>query len=119
MERIPESLRMKMMVDSILLLKNQNGWNKIHYNIKKSPLYLIKTYCNTDIDSEMVYENILRANTIVYFVNGKTFTWLKKGKAYYGKTDIYKDVYYHKPKYMDACTFFPPHGSFTHFQELP
>ena len=119
MERIPYSLRMKMMVDSILLLKNQNGWNKIHYNIKKSPLYLIKTYCNTDIDSEMVYENILRANTIVYFVNGKTFTWLKKGKAYYGKTDIYKDVYYHKPKYMDACTFFPPHGSFTHFQELP
>ena len=66
----------------------------------------------------MVYENILRANTIVYFANGKTFTWLKKGKAYYGKTDIYKYMYYYKPKYMDVCTFFSPHESFTHFQEL-
>ena len=119
MDRIPETLRIKMMIDAISLLKKRNGWDKIHYNIKKSSLYLKKSLYSRYIPRDMLYEIILRANTTVYFVNGKTFTWLKKGKAYYGKTDIYKDVYYHKPKYMDACTFFPPHGSFTHFQELP
>ena len=43
MEIIPEEIKMKIILDATLLLKQKNGWDKIHYNIRKSSLYL-KTY---------------------------------------------------------------------------
>ena len=99
MDTIPEELRTNMMINSILLLKQKNGWDKVHYNIKKSSLYLKKTHFNRYISNEMTYETILRANTDVYFVNGKTFTWLRKAPL--NSRDInFKDVYYYKPNYM-------------------
>ena len=94
MERIPYSLRMKMMIDSILLLKLQTGWDKIHYNIRKSSLYLKKT-SSLFIPYDMIYEHVLRANTMVYFKNGKTFTWLKTMKTN-------PNTYYYCPSYMNS-----------------
>ena len=40
-------------------------------------LYLKKTFRDI-IPSDMIYETILRANTTVFFAQGKTFTWLKR-----------------------------------------
>ena len=86
MDIIPHNFRMKMMVDAIILLKVQQGWGLVHYNITKSSLYLKKT-TNLLLPRDMFYENILRANTLVYFTYGKTFTWLKRmetnPKVYY------------------------------------
>ena len=89
MEHIPHNLRMKMMVDAIVGQKAQKGWKDIHYNIRKSSLYLKKTF-NLFIPPDIMYENILRANTTVYFKNGKIFTWLKK----------MNNMYYYQPAYM-------------------
>ena len=91
MEIIPEEIKMKIILDPTLLLRQKNGWDKIHYNIKHSSLYLKKTWSHY-ISSELVYESILRANTIVYFTYGKTFTWLKKIKD--------KTGYYYCPSYL-------------------
>ena len=103
MDRIPETLRIKMMIDAISLLKKRNGWDKIHYNIKKSSLYLKKSLYSRYIPRDMLYEIILRANTTVYFVNGKTFTWLKRSnQSGIGKFKPYKDVYYYKPSYCKS-----------------
>lgn len=91
MEFIPEEIKIKIILDAILLLKQKNGWNKIHYNIKHSSLYLKKTQSRY-IHCDVVYENILRAKTIVYFTYGRTFTWLKKIKD--------KSIYYYTPSYI-------------------
>jgi hypothetical protein len=99
MDTLPEELRKNMMINSILLLKKKNGWGKVHYNIKKSSLYLKKTHYNKYISNDMMYETILRANTVVYFVWGKTFTWLKKAPPNSCNINI-KDIYYYKPNYM-------------------
>tara|TARA_E500000178_G_scaffold353884_1_gene421028 strand:- start:2153 stop:2488 length:336 start_codon:yes stop_codon:yes gene_type:complete len=94
MDKIPDYLRMKMMVDAVILLKDQLGWNLVHYNITKSSLYLKKT-TNLLLPRDMVYESILRANTLVYFAYGKTFTWLKQSKHK-------PDLYYYSPQYINV-----------------
>jgi hypothetical protein len=91
MEIIPEEIKMKIILDATLLVRQKNGWDKIHYNIKHSSLYLKKTQ-NRYVSCDIVYENILRANTIVYFTYEKTFTWLKKIKD--------KSIYYYCPSYL-------------------
>ena len=96
MDKIPEELKIKIMIDSILLLKKKNGWCNVHYNIKKSSLYLKKTHYNRYISNDMMYETILRANTVVYFVWGKTFTWLRKAPPNSSDINI-KEVYYYDP----------------------
>ena len=92
MDLIPEHLRRTMTVDAIVLKKKTMGWGKIHYNIRVSSLYLKKTYTRY-IPSDMMYENILRANTSVYFVNGKTFTWLRQFKHN-------PNMYYYAPRWF-------------------
>ena len=103
MDRIPETLRIKMMIYAISLLNKRNGWDKIHYNIKKSPLYLKKSLYSRYIPRDMLYEIILRANTTVYFVNGKTFTWLKRSKrSGIGRFKSWENVYYYQPSYCKS-----------------
>ena len=92
MDKIPHNLRMKMMVDAVILLKVQRGWDLVHYNIIKSSLYLKKT-TNKLLPRDMIYESIIRANTSVYFTNGKTFTWLKR---------LNSDLYYYCPQYINV-----------------
>ena len=92
MDKIPLHLRMKMMVDAVILLKFQQGWDLVHYNIIKSSLYLKKT-TNKILPRDMIYESIIRANTSVYFTNGKTFTWLKKMNS---------NLYYYCPQYINV-----------------
>ena len=99
MDNIPHNIRIQMMIDSILLLKQQNGWDTIHYTIKNRSLYLKKT-TKTKISCDIVYETILRANTLIYFVNGKTYTWLKKMKELPKHLKTYDEVYYYLPRYM-------------------
>ena len=99
MDIIPHNIRIQMMIDSILLLKQQNGWDTIHYTIKNRSLYLKKT-TNTKVSCDIVYETILRANTVIYFVNGKTYTWLKKMKELPKHLNTYEEVYYYLPRYM-------------------
>ena len=53
MDKIPEELKIKIMIDSILLLKKKNGWCNVHYNIKKSSLYLKKTHYNRYISNDI------------------------------------------------------------------
>ena len=98
MDKIPDNFRMKMMLDAIILLKVQQGWNLVHYNITKSSLYLKKT-TNRLLHPDMFYEHILRANTVVYFTYGKTFTWLKKLKSK-------PNVYYYCPSYIHSYGYF-------------
>tara|TARA_B100001758_G_scaffold245764_1_gene259422 strand:+ start:6056 stop:6367 length:312 start_codon:yes stop_codon:yes gene_type:complete len=98
MNEIPNNLRMKMMVDAIVLLKMRNGWTQIHHNIKKSSLYLKKT-TTIIIPHSMNYEHILRANTTIYFTYGKTFTWLKQKKSN-------PNIYYYSPPYIDSYGYF-------------
>ena len=95
MNNITHIHRMKMMIDSILLLKQNNGWDKVHHNIRHSSLYLKKTFRDI-IPSDMIYETILRANTTVFFAQGKTFTWLKRVRDWNER-----NVYYYCPPYLD------------------
>lgn len=92
MDLIPEHLRITMMADAIVLKKKTMGWDNIHYNIRYSSLYLKKTYTR-HIPTDIIYETILRANTVVFFANGKTFTWLRKFKCK-------PNMYYYAPRWF-------------------
>ena len=91
MDRIPEVLRYKMMINAIVLKRTQRGWNKVHYNILHSPLYLKKTqHVYTDA---FRYHSIIRAAYSLYFMKGKVYTWLKQMKNN-------PMMYYYQPKYV-------------------
>lgn len=88
MEYIPYHIRFKLSIDTIILQKIKNGWDKIHEDIKKYPLYLIKTHFVYD---DMFYFNyIIRINTMKMFMNKKKYTWLRRMK----ENPI---IYYYKP----------------------
>ena len=82
-----------------VLLFRKGNYEQAKDLLKKSSLYLKKTHYNRYISNDMTYETILRANTDVYFVNGKTFTWLRKAPPN-SRGINFKDVYYYKPQHM-------------------
>ena len=74
MDNIPEILRMKMCLDSIILQKNEKGWKEIHKKLTKV-LYLKTT--NNIFDAHFKFEHIFRFIGSIHFY-GKPYTWLKK-----------------------------------------
>lgn len=107
MNFIPEPLRFKMMTDAIILNKNIMGWREIHNTILFKSLYLKKT-TTPYFDCSLIYEHILRANTTVYFTNGKTFTWLKQ------MSDNPK-MYFYRPSYMNVELYTTTTNSYGYF----
>jgi hypothetical protein len=57
---IPDNIKDKIIMDSIILLKNQNGWRKINDRIKK-PLRL--RYVGSIYEPELKYHCIYRRYT--------------------------------------------------------
>lgn len=88
MDRIPDTLRYKIILDAIILKRIQKGWNMVHYNILHSPLYLKKTYYIYPY--EFRYHSIIRAGYSLYFAKGKIYTWIKQMKCN-------PMMYYYKP----------------------
>jgi hypothetical protein len=95
---IPEIIQEKIILDSICLLKDKLGWKNIHDDIKSQTLYLKHTH--HIFHDDFSFHAILRANTILYFVNKKTYTWLEKlyeGKYCYipnhYRINIINDIY--------------------------
>ena len=107
MNSIPEQLRFKMMTDAIILKKNIMGWCAIHETLLNKSLYLKKT-TTPYFDCSLVYEHILRANTTVYFANGKTFTWLKR-------MSDNPLMYFYRPSYMEAELYTITTNSYGYF----
>ena len=95
MDNIPEVLRIKMCLDSIILQKNEQGWKEIHIIID-SPnnkcLYLKKT--NYIFEENLLFEYILRMSGSVCFY-GKPYTWLNKVT-----TSSYGNMYWYNPIYL-------------------
>lgn len=107
MEFIPEQFRFQMMIDTIILQKNNLGWREIHDSLLFSSLYLKKT-TSPYVECSMMYEYILRANTMVYFTNGKTFTWLRQ-------MSHSPSIYFYRPLYMDAEMYVGTTNSYGYF----
>ena len=58
MSLIPEQIREIIILNSIILKKNKNGWNNIHFQLKNSKTFLRQT--NYIFDSSFQYENAIR-----------------------------------------------------------
>jgi len=58
MYKIPENIRDCIILDSIILNKNKNGWKNVHTELVKSKTFLKKT--NYIFDSSFVFERIRR-----------------------------------------------------------
>lgn len=58
MYKLPENIKDYIILDSILLKKNDNGWKNIHIQLLKSKTFLKKTHYV--FDSNFVFERIRR-----------------------------------------------------------
>lgn len=58
MYNIPDELKESIILNSIVLQKCINGWNKIHFQLKNSKTFLKKT--NYVFDRTLKYENVIR-----------------------------------------------------------
>ena len=78
MDNLPYFLREQMALQSILLHKKKNGWDKIHKDLLCPTLYVKKTpYI---FNETFFFEKILRANTRLYFRRYKKYKWLTRMK---------------------------------------
>ncbi len=90
MNILPEVLQIKILIDSILLTRNEKGWNKIHHTIVKEELHLKKTIF---IFKENVkFEKIIRLDRRLVYENNKRYIWLTQ---LVGKKNIY---FYYDPE---------------------
>ena len=58
MYNIPDQLQKSIILNSIILKKHINGWNKIHIQLKNSKTFLKQT--NYIFDKSLKYENVIR-----------------------------------------------------------
>jgi hypothetical protein len=96
MYQLPKELQEKIILDSIILKKNNYGWNKIHNYFKHSELHLKKT--NNIHSFEMKYEKIKRVVSLCFY--NKPYVWLMRtvpqsNMYYYNKPELISinDVY--------------------------
>lgn len=78
MDKLPNILKEKIILDSIILNRNNYGWDKIHNYFKYFDLHLMKTHNVGWFDFD--YTRIKRVSFLC-FVN-KPYTWLKKSSFY-------------------------------------
>lgn len=95
MDNIPYYLREQMALQTILLHKKKNGWDKIHKDILFPTLYVKKTpYV---FNEHFFFEKIIRAKTRLYFRRYKKYNWLTRMKEnphmYYYEPIKYKCIY--------------------------
>ena len=90
MNILPEVLQIKILIDSILLTRNEKGWNKIHYTIIKEELHLKKTIFIFKENVE--FEKIIRLDRRLVYENNKRYIWLSQ---LIGKKNIY---FYYDPE---------------------
>ena len=90
MNTLPEVLQIKILIDSILLTRNEKGWNKVHDTIIKQELHLKKTIFIFKQNFE--FEKIIRLDKRLVYENNKRYIWLCQLK---GKKSIY---YYYDPE---------------------
>lgn len=93
---LPKELQEKIILDSIILKKNNCGWNKIHNYFKHSELHLKKT--NNINYFDMKYEKIKRVVSLCFY--NRPYVWLIKSvpqsKLYfYNKAELVSinDIY--------------------------
>ena len=90
MNTLPEVLQVKILIDSIILTRNEKGWNKIHETIIEEELHLKKTIFIFKANVE--FEKIIRLDRRLVYENNKRYIWLSQ---LIGKKNIY---FYYDPE---------------------
>jgi hypothetical protein len=65
MYNIPDHIRANIIINSIILTRNKNGWNEIHYQLKKSKTFLKQT--SHVFEKSLKYENAIRVPCICLY----------------------------------------------------
>lgn len=79
MSILPEEIVNVIQTQCILLRRQENGWTKLHHEIKNTNSHLIDTGYNDELQN-IEYSNIKKVRSL--YLNRQKYTWLKKIAPY-------------------------------------
>ena len=95
LQNIPENIKNKIILDCIILKKNNYGWKNIHNYLIHRDLHLKMTF-NKFFNNSFKFYKISRVNHLFFY--NQPYIWLKKSKishkVYFYHGDLFQRSFY-------------------------